>query len=102
MTKLLIVESPGKLKTLRKILGSGWDVQPSVGHITELAHDGEDSLGFDLGDKAIICRYVPRGDRGKECIQKLRASAQRASEVYLASDPDREGEAIAWHIVQQL
>lgn len=102
MPNLLIVESPGKLKTLRKILGRGWDVQPSVGHITELAHDGDDSLGFDLGDNAIICRYIPRGDRGKEVIQKLRASARNAQEVYLATDPDREGEAIAWHIAQQL
>ncbi len=102
MRKLLIVESPGKLKTLRKILGSGWDVQPSVGHITELAHDGEDSLGFDLNESSITCRYVPRGDRGKEVIQKLRAAAKSASEVYLATDPDREGEAIAWHIAEQL
>jgi DNA topoisomerase I len=102
MTKLLIVESPGKLKTLRKILGAGWDVQPSVGHITELAHDGEDSLGFDLGETSIACRYVPRGDRGKDVIQKLRASAKNAQVVYLATDPDREGEAIAWHIAEQL
>lgn len=100
--RLLIVESPGKLKTLRKILGSGWDVQPSVGHITELAQDGEDSLGFDLGENTITCRYVPRGDRGKEVIRKLRAAAKNAQEVYLATDPDREGEAIAWHIAQQL
>jgi DNA topoisomerase-1 len=102
MSKLLIVESPGKLKTLRNILGAGWDVQPSVGHITELAHDGEDSLGFDLGEFSVDCRYIPRGTRGKEVIHKLRASAQRAQEVYLATDPDREGEAIAWHIAQQL
>jgi len=102
VAKLLIVESPGKLKTLRKILGQGWDVQPSVGHITELAHDGEDSLGFDLGETSIACRYIPRGDRGKEVIQKLRASAKNAQEVYLATDPDREGEAIAWHIAEQL
>ncbi|MBY0404527.1 MAG: type I DNA topoisomerase [Cyanobacteria bacterium] len=102
MAKLFIVESPGKLKTLRKILGQGWDVQPSVGHITELAHDGEDSLGFDLGENAITCRYIPRGDRGKEVIQKLRNAAKNAQEVYLATDPDREGEAIAWHIAQQL
>jgi DNA topoisomerase I len=102
MTKLLIVESPGKIKTLRKILGSGWDIQPSVGHITELASDGEDSLGFDLGEQFITCRYVPRGDRGQQVIQKLRASAKNASEIYLATDPDREGEAIAWHIAEQL
>jgi DNA topoisomerase-1 len=102
MKNLLIVESPGKLKTLCKILGPGWDVQPSVGHITELASDGEDSLGFDLGEQSITCRYVPRGERGRDVIQKLRASAKNAQEVYLATDPDREGEAIAWHIAQQL
>jgi DNA topoisomerase-1 len=102
MANLLIVESPGKLKTLRSILGRGWDVQPSVGHITELAHDGEDSLGFDLSTTAVTCRYIPRGDRGKEVIQKLRNAAKNAQDVYLATDPDREGEAIAWHIAQQL
>jgi DNA topoisomerase-1 len=102
MAKLLIVESPGKLKTLRSILGAGWNVQPSVGHITELAHDGEDSLGFDLGESSINCRYIARGDRGKEVIQKLRAASKNADEVYLATDPDREGEAIAWHVAEQL
>jgi DNA topoisomerase-1 len=102
MSKLLIVESPGKLKTLRSILGQGWNVQPSVGHITELAQDGDDSLGFELGESTVTCRYIPRGDRGKEVIQKLRAAAKNAKEVYLATDPDREGEAIAWHIAQQL
>ncbi len=102
MAKLLIVESPGKLKTLRAILGAGWDVQPSVGHITELAHDGDDALGFDMGDQTINCRYIARGDRGRDVIQKLKSSAQKAQEVYLATDPDREGEAIAWHIAQQL
>jgi len=102
MSKLLIVESPGKLKTLRNILGQGWNVQPSVGHITELAQDGEDSLGFELGEATVTCRYIPRGDRGKEVIQKLRAAAKNADDVYLATDPDREGEAIAWHVAQQL
>lgn len=102
MPKLLIVESPGKLKTLRKILGGGWNVQPSVGHITELAHDGEDSLGFDLGDEKVVCRYIARGDRGKEVIRNLQAASRNADEVYLATDPDREGEAIAWHIAEQL
>jgi DNA topoisomerase-1 len=102
MAKLLIVESPGKLKTLRSILGAGWNVQPSVGHITELAHDGDDALGFELGDNQVICRYIARGDRGREVIQKLKAAAKNADEVYLATDPDREGEAIAWHVAQQL
>ncbi|WP_373532571.1 type I DNA topoisomerase [Vampirovibrio sp.] len=102
MAKLLIVESPGKLKTLRSILGPGWNVQPSVGHITELAHDGVDALGFDLEESSVVCRYVARGDRGKEVIQKLRAASKNADEVYLATDPDREGEAIAWHVAEQL
>lgn len=102
MAKLLIVESPGKLKTLRSILGAGWNVQPSVGHITELAHDGQDALGFELGEANVTCRYIARGDRGKEVIQKLRAASKNADEVYLATDPDREGEAIAWHVAEQL
>jgi len=102
MNNLLIVESPGKLKTLRNILGPGWNVQPSVGHITELAQDGEDSLGFELKESSVVCRYVPRGERGREVIQKLRTAAKNAKEVFLATDPDREGEAIAWHVAQQL
>ncbi|MBD2100439.1 type I DNA topoisomerase [Leptolyngbya sp. FACHB-261] len=102
MPKLLICESPGKLSTLRKLLGAGWDVQASVGHIMALANDGVDSLGFDLHFDRVECRYVPRGDRGKEVISKLRAAAKQASEVYLATDSDREGEAIAWHLAREL
>ena len=102
MAKLLIVESPGKLKTLRQILGSGWILEASVGHTTELAHDGARRLGFEIEKDRITTRYVPRGDRGKQVLAKLRHSAQKAEQVYLATDPDREGEAIAWHLVQQL
>lgn len=100
--KLLIVESPGKIKTLRKILGPGWILEASVGHTTELAHDGFKNLGFDLKDRHIITRYIPRGARGKEVLSKLRKAAKAADEIYLAMDPDREGEAIAWHLVEQL
>ena len=100
--KLLIVESPGKLKTLRKILGPDWILEASVGHTTELAHDGFKNLGFDLKDRAIITRYIPRGPRGKQVLTKLREAVKRADEIYLAMDPDREGEAIAWHLVEQL
>lgn len=102
MAKLLIVESPGKLKTLRKILGSDWILEASVGHTTELAHDGYKKLGFDIKDDRIETRYVPRGSRGQQVLSKLRQAARRADEVYLAMDPDREGEAIAWHLVEQL
>jgi DNA topoisomerase-1 len=100
--RLLIVESPGKLKTLRKILGPDWILEASVGHTTELAHDGFKNLGFDLRDRHIVTRYIPRGPRGKQVLTKLREAVKRADEVYLAMDPDREGEAIAWHLVEQL
>jgi DNA topoisomerase-1 len=100
--KLLIVESPGKIKTLRKILGRDWMLEASVGHTTELAHDGNKNLGFDLSEERVITRYVPRGPRGKQVLTKLRAATKLADMVYLAMDPDREGEAIAWHLVQQL
>jgi DNA topoisomerase I len=100
--RLLICESPGKIKTLKSILGAGWDVQASMGHVTELAADGEDSLGFDLGENAVTCRYVARGAAGGATLKKLRAAAQKAEQVYLATDPDREGEAIAWHLAREL
>lgn len=102
MTKLLIVESPNKIKTLKSILGSGWNIQASLGHITELAHDGEDSLGFTLHSDRIECRYQPRADRGKKVIAQLREAAKTAETVYLATDPDREGEGISFHLMQQL
>jgi DNA topoisomerase-1 len=99
--KLLIVESPGKIKTLRKILGPGWILEASVGHTTELAHDGEKNLGFEIQKDHVITRYVPR-DRGYQILSKLRSAVKQADQVYLAMDPDREGEAIAWHLVEQL
>jgi DNA topoisomerase I len=102
MTKLLIVESPGKIKKLKSILGVDWDVKASIGHIRQLANDGEGSLGFDFEDNRIDCRYIPRDDRAKQTIAGLKAAAKNASEVILASDPDREGEMIAWHLAQVL
>lgn len=100
--KLLIVESPGKIKTLRKILGPDWRLEASVGHTTELAHDGFKKLGFDLNADSIVTRYIPRGSRGKQVLSKLRAAVKGVDQVFLAMDPDREGEAIAWHLVEQL
>ena len=91
MTNLLIVESPGKIKKLRKILGSGWDVKASVGHIRQLSNEGEDSLGFVMQEASIQCKYTPRDNRAKETIASLKTAASRASQVFLASDPDREG-----------
>ncbi len=101
-TKLLIVESPGKVKKLSQILGSDWLVRASMGHVRELANDGLDSLGFDISDDSVRCRYVARGTRGQETIQNLRAAVQQVKTVVLATDYDREGETIAWHIQQAL
>ena len=102
LMKLLIVESPGKIKTLKKILGAGWRIEASIGHTTELASDGEKRLGFEIREGKVETRYIPRGPRGRAVLKKLRAAVKIADEVFLAMDPDREGEAIAWHLVQQL
>jgi len=102
MTNLLLIESPGKLKKLGQILGSGWIVKASMGHIRELANDGEDALGFDLDGTQIHCRYTPRDARAKKVLAELRQSVKQASAVYIATDPDREGETIGWHLQQEL
>ncbi|MCY7322575.1 MAG: type I DNA topoisomerase, partial [Phormidesmis sp. CAN_BIN36] len=101
-TKLFIVESPGKIKKLSQILGPDWIVRASMGHVRELASDGVDSLGFDLTGDRVQCRFVPRGERGKDTIQQLRAAVKQVQTVVLATDDDREGETIAWHIQQAL
>ncbi len=101
-TKLLIVESPGKIKKLSQILGSDWLVKASMGHIRELANDGEDSLGFDLVGNTINCRFVPRSEKGAQTISYLRAAVKQVQTVVLATDSDREGETIAWHLQQAL
>ena len=102
MTKLLLIESPGKLKKLGQILGVGWIVKASMGHIRELTHEGEDSLGFDLAGDRITCKYAPRDARAKKTIAGLRQAVKKADTVYIATDPDREGETIGWHLQQAL
>jgi DNA topoisomerase-1 len=99
---LLVVESPGKVKKLSQILGSGWIVRASCGHIRELSDEGEDSLGFIMEGNTVQCRYVPRNQQAKETIQKLKAAVKQVKEVVLATDPDREGETIAWHLQETL
>jgi DNA topoisomerase-1 len=102
MVNLLLIESPGKSKKLSQILGPGWIVKASMGHVRELANDGEDALGFDLLDQRIECRYVPRDARGKKVLSDLRQAVKQADAVYIATDPDREGETIGWHLQQAL
>jgi DNA topoisomerase-1 len=94
---LLIVESPAKTKTLKKFLGRNYAVEASVGHIRDLVKKGKD---FGIGEN-----YEPRYEvlaAKKDVVKKLRQAAKAADTVYLAPDPDREGEAIAWHIAEVL
>ncbi|MHC5827852.1 MAG: toprim domain-containing protein, partial [Nostoc sp.] len=69
--RLLVVESPGKVKKLSQILGADWKVLASCGHIRELSNEGDDSLGFVMDGSNVRCNYVPRYQRAKETIQKL-------------------------------
>lgn len=94
---LVIVESPAKASTIKKILGSKYKVEASMGHIRDLP---KSQLGIDV-DNDFEPKYI--NIRGKaELIKKLKKDASEATKVYLATDPDREGEAIAWHLAHIL
>lgn len=93
---LIIVESPAKVKTIKKFLGNNYLVQASVGHIRDLPSR---ELGVD--EETFMPKYVTI--QGKEkIVQSLQDAAKKAGIVYLAPDPDREGEAIAWHIAESI
>ena len=94
---LIIVESPAKVKTIKKFLGSNYDVEASGGHVRDLP---KSQMGVDLKND-----YEPRyiTIRGKgDLLANLRKKVKKADRVYLATDPDREGEAIAWHLQEAL
>jgi len=93
---LVVIESPGKRATLEKILGDGFVVMPSFGHIRDLP---ERELGVD--PQSYRPTYIVSESSQKQ-VAALRAAAAKASRVLLATDPDREGEAIAWHVAQEL
>lgn len=94
MKKLLIVESPTKAKTIGKYLGKDYDILASVGHVRDLPKSNKNAVDIESG---FIPRYVISAEK-LDVIEKIRSSAAKADETYLATDPDREGEAIAWHI----
>jgi DNA topoisomerase I len=94
---LIIVESPTKIKTLKKFLGSQYAFESSLGHIRDLPQKG---FGIDV-EHDFEPHYVTLPDK-KEVIQKLKKAAKHADVIYLSPDPDREGEAIAWHIASIL
>ncbi|MDQ3541330.1 MAG: type I DNA topoisomerase [Chloroflexota bacterium] len=92
--KLVIVESPAKARTIGRYLGSGFTVKASMGHIRDLP---KSTLGVDVDDDFTPKYLIPR-DKSK-VVKELKDSVSGAKEIYLATDPDREGEAIAWHLV---
>ena len=99
---LVIVESPAKSKTIKKILGDGYQIEASYGHVRNLPtkDSATQNLGFDVNNN-----FEPKFEiiPGKQqVVRKLNDLAKKADKVYLASDPDREGEAIAWHVRQIL
>lgn len=97
MAKLLILESPSKSKTVGKFLGKGYKVVASGGHIVDLP---KSKLGVDI-ENGFEPKYQTIKSKGT-VISELKAEAKKASEVYLATDPDREGEAISWHLANVL
>ncbi len=93
--KLVIVESPAKARTLGRFLGKDYTVKASMGHVRDLP---EKTLGVDV-ENDFTPKYVVNRSKSK-LVKEIRESASNASAVYLATDPDREGEAISWHLVQ--
>lgn len=100
LKNLVIVESPSKSKTIEKYLGSDYTVVSSKGHIRDLAKTGKDGLGIDV-ENNFTPNYRVSSDK-KDIVKQLQKLAQKCDHVYLASDPDREGEAIAWHLANVL
>jgi len=99
-TKLLIVESPTKVRTIKKILGTSFNIIASRGHVRDLLKTGERKMGINVhGDFQGEYGEI---EKKKKFIHELRQAASSADEIYLAPDPDREGEAIAWHIKEIL
>ena len=94
---LVVVESPAKAKTINKFLGKDYLVKACMGHVRDLP---EDELGIDLKN-GFRPRYVTVKGKGK-ILRELRKAADEASTIFLATDPDREGEAIAWHVAHEI
>ena len=98
--KLVIVESPSKSKTIGKYLGKDYIVTSSKGHVRDLATSGKDGLGVDI-ENHFQPKYVINKDK-KDVVKELKAEVKKVDDVLLATDPDREGEAISWHLAEIL
>ena len=95
--KLVIVESPAKARTISKFLGKGYKVEASQGHVRDLP---KSQIGVDVDDDFAL-KYITIRGRG-DILTRIRKEARNASQIYLATDPDREGEAISWHLASIL
>src|SRR3989344_5619755 len=96
--KLVIVESPAKAKTIEKYLGHDYKVRASYGHVRDLPKSNKEAIDIPAG-------FIPRYEvtaKKKDVLDELKSLAAKADEVILSPDPDREGEAIAWHIKEVL
>jgi DNA topoisomerase-1 len=96
--KLAIVESPSKAKTIKKYLGDDYEVEASVGHVRDLPKSAKGAIDIEAG-------FVPNyeiPESKQKVVDKLRKMQKKADEIILATDPDREGEAIAWHVGEVL
>ncbi len=103
MSTLMIVESPAKAKSIGAYLGGDYVVMASYGHVRDLPATGQEPGELTVGvDKDFGARYEIGNDRAKATVSRLREAAKKATRVVLATDPDREGEAIAWHLQQVL
>src|SRR6056297_1926021 len=94
---LVIVESPAKAKTIKKFLGRNYKVEASMGHVVDLP---KSKMGIDIDDN-FKPNYITIRGKGK-ILSKLRKAKKKSDKVYLATDPDREGEAISWHLSRSL
>ena len=98
--KLVIVESPAKCTTIKRYLGEDYTVMASLGHIRDLATSGKDGLGVNVNED-FLPTYIINKDK-QHIVKELKGVMSKCDEVILATDPDREGEAIAWHLAQVL
>ena len=94
---LVIVESPAKAKTIKKFLGANYKIEASMGHVRDLP---KSQLGVDT-ENDFEPKYITIRGKG-ELLAKLKKEAKKADKIYLATDPDREGEAISWHLYHAL
>ena len=96
MADLVIVESPAKARTVGRYLGKKFSVKASMGHVRDLP---KSKLGVEINEDSFVPTYTVSGDKRK-IVSELKKAADDAEIVYLATDPDREGEAIAWHLLE--